>query len=121
MQKILILGAGRSASSLIKYAIENSASLNWQLSIGDYTLELAQSKAKGHENIRAFTFDVNDELQCEREVGNADLIISMLPARFHHLVAKHCVILKRIWLPHLMFQLKCRHWMKKQRKPGLFY
>lgn len=95
MQKILILGAGRSASSLIKYAIKNAAALNWQLSIGDYSLELAQSKGKGHEHIRAFMFDVTDEQQCKQEVENADLIISMLPASFHHLVAKQCVMLKK--------------------------
>ncbi|NNC85180.1 MAG: saccharopine dehydrogenase, partial [Bacteroidia bacterium] len=95
MQKILILGAGRSASSLIKYAIENASALQWELSIGDYSLELAQEKAKGHSHIRAFQFDVNDEVHCEREVGNADMVISMLPARFHNLIAKHCVILKK--------------------------
>jgi saccharopine dehydrogenase-like NADP-dependent oxidoreductase len=42
MRKILIIGAGRSASSLIQYLLSKSVSENLQLTIADLSLELAQ-------------------------------------------------------------------------------
>jgi pyrroline-5-carboxylate reductase len=44
MRNILIIGAGRSASSLIKYLLEKSDAENLHLTIGDLSLELAQRK-----------------------------------------------------------------------------
>ncbi|MDK2978776.1 MAG: hypothetical protein PWP52_1490 [Bacteroidales bacterium] len=91
MKKILILGAGLSSSSLIKYLLEHSKEHNWKLRIGDMSVETAQRKVNHHENGEAFTFDVFNESQRIDEIKNADVVISMLPARFHHLVAEQCV------------------------------
>ena len=51
--------------------------------------ELAKAKAKGQA--RGFKFDVGDEAQLLKEIGGSDLVISMLPARFHQLVAEACL------------------------------
>lgn len=91
MKKILILGAGLSSSSLIKYLLDNSTEHNWKVRVGDMSLEIAKSKINNHENGEAIDFDVFNEQQRTEEIQNADLVISMLPARFHHLVAEKCV------------------------------
>jgi len=44
MRHILIIGAGRSASSLIKYLLDKSDSEDLHLTIADLSLELAQNK-----------------------------------------------------------------------------
>ena len=44
MQKILILGAGLSASSLIKYLLEYSEKYDWKIRIGDLSVETAERK-----------------------------------------------------------------------------
>ena len=44
MRNILIIGAGRSASSLIQYLLQKSDKENLHLTIGDLSLELAQKK-----------------------------------------------------------------------------
>ena len=91
MKKVLILGAGLSASSLIKYMIDHSEECNWTIKLGDISLELCEQKIAGHKNGEAFVFDVKNQNQVDLEVKRADLVISMLPAAFHHIVAKACL------------------------------
>ena len=91
MKKILILGAGRSTSSLISYLLSQAATKNWHVRVGDYSLQLAQDKCNSSDNSSTFQFDIHDEIQRIEEIGNADLVISMLPAKFHTKVARICI------------------------------
>ncbi|NOQ28026.1 MAG: saccharopine dehydrogenase [Bacteroidales bacterium] len=91
MKKILILGAGLSSSSMIKYLLDHSNENNWKIRVGDMSLDIATKKIENHENGEAIKFDVFNEQQRNEEIENSDLVISMLPARFHHLVAAKCV------------------------------
>ncbi len=91
MQKILILGAGLSASSLIKYLLDHSEEYQWKVRIGDLSEDTAKKKINGHSNGEAFQFDVSNTEQCYAEVEQADIVVSMLPARMHLTVAKACV------------------------------
>jgi len=91
MKKIVILGAGLSSSSLIKYLLDHSKEYKWKVRVGDMSVETAQRKIDNHENGEAFKFDVFNESQRIDEIKHADVVISMLPARFHHLVAERCV------------------------------
>lgn len=91
MKMILVLGAGRSATSLIEYLITACNENNWRLRVGDYSLALAQEKCKGSEVVEAFQFDINNQSQREEEIANSDIVISMLPANFHPIVAKICL------------------------------
>ena len=91
MQHILILGAGLSASSLIKYLLDHSEQYNWQVRLGDLSLETAKAKINNHPRGEAFYFDVNDKEQCTAEVQKADIVVSMLPASLHYTVARACV------------------------------
>lgn len=95
MKKILVLGAGLSTSSLIKYLLDNSTENNWIIRVGDFSIDAAKARVKKHKNSEAFVFDVNNEKQRDEEISNADIVISMLPAKFHHLVANDCVRLTK--------------------------
>lgn len=95
MKKILIIGAGRSASSLIKYLLDNSSEENWKLTVADLSEELARQKTQGHPNARAIAFDIENTQQRETEIKDADIVISMLPAFMHMNVAKDCVRFKK--------------------------
>jgi saccharopine dehydrogenase-like NADP-dependent oxidoreductase len=91
MKKVLILGAGLSTSSLIKYMIDHSEEYDWGIKLGDISLALCEKKLAGHKNGEAFVFDVRNQKQVDLEVKNADIVISMLPASLHHIVAKGCL------------------------------
>ncbi len=95
MRKILIIGAGRSASSLIKYLLDKSEVENLQLTIADLSEALANKKTGNHKNARAISFDVCNDEQRKQEIQQADIVISMLPAHLHIEVAKDCVFYKK--------------------------
>ena len=92
MRKILIIGAGRSASSLVKYLLEKSESEKLLVIIADISLENARKLVNNHPNSKIVTLDIFNEVARKKEIQNADIVISMLPARFHIKVAKDCVV-----------------------------
>ena len=91
MKKILVIGAGRSAVTLIKYLLDNSSANNWQVKVADFSIELADQAVGNHNNGKAIFFNVTDKKQRDSEIENADIVISMLPASLHITVAKDCV------------------------------
>ncbi len=91
MRNILIIGAGRSATSLIKYLLDKSETEELSLTIGDLSIQNAQKLAGDHPNARAIMLDIFNEPERREAVEAADLVISMLPARFHIEVAKDCL------------------------------
>jgi len=95
MRTILIIGAGRSASSLIQYLLNKSDTENLHLIIGDLSLALAQKKTNNHPNATPIALDIFDENQRKEAIQKADIVISMLPAHMHIEVARDCVIFKK--------------------------
>lgn len=95
MRRIVVFGAGLSASVLIDYLLRNAEEQDWFVRIGDMNLKMAQDKVNGHARAEAFEFNVTNEIQRLNEISNADLVISMLPAHMHIEVARQCVGLKK--------------------------
>lgn len=95
MRKILLIGAGRSASSLIKYLLDKAVSENFELIIADLSVELAQQKINNHPQGTAIALDINQTEQRQAAIKNADIVISMLPAHMHLNVAKDCILFKK--------------------------
>ncbi|MDG1429667.1 MAG: saccharopine dehydrogenase C-terminal domain-containing protein [Crocinitomicaceae bacterium] len=91
MKTILILGAGLSSSSLIRYLLENSTENDWKVRIVDRDQALVEQKINGHTNGVALSFNALDANERLPEIEQADLVISMLPARFHIEVAEDCI------------------------------
>jgi saccharopine dehydrogenase-like NADP-dependent oxidoreductase len=92
MRTILIIGAGRSASSLIQYLLEKSEVENLHLIIADLSLSLAQKKTNNHPNATPIALDIFDENQRQSAVQKATIVISMLPAHLHIEVARDCIL-----------------------------
>lgn len=91
MKNILVLGAGRSSSSLIAYLLEHAAAGNWQVTVGDVAIEAAQARVAGHARGKAITFDIHQDEAAAAVIADADVVVSLLPAHFHPLVARHAV------------------------------
>ncbi len=95
MREVLIIGAGRSASSLIKYLLNKSESEHLHIVVGDYSVENAEKKIQNHKNGTAIFLDVfNDKIR-KQAIKKADIVVSMLPAHFHIEVARDCVEFKK--------------------------
>lgn len=91
MRNILLIGAGRSASSLIRYLLDQSERENLHLCIADLSVELAQKKTQNHPRATAIALDIRNQSQRQAAIQQADLVISMLPAFMHIDVAKDCL------------------------------
>lgn len=95
MKKVIILGAGMSSSSLIRYLLKQSETHNWTIGVVDRNEDLARKKINNHPNGIALTFDALNREERWAEIEKSDLVISMLPARFHVEIAKDCIALKK--------------------------
>lgn len=95
MKTILVIGAGRSSSSMIKYLLDHSSASQWKIRVGDMDVELAKKKVNGHPNGEAFAFNALNPDERKNEISKADFVISMLPAIYHIEVAKDCIDLKK--------------------------
>jgi saccharopine dehydrogenase-like NADP-dependent oxidoreductase len=95
MRTILLIGTGRSASSLIQYLLNKAVAENLHLIIGDLSLESAQNKINNHPNATAIALNVFDQDQRKAAIQKAEIVISMLPAHLHIEVAKDCIYYKK--------------------------
>ena len=91
MKKILVLGAGLSTSCLINYLLKHSESSDWMVIVADSNLQTAATKVNNHPRGEAVVFDIFNQPERKRLISMADLVISMLPARFHPMVAEACL------------------------------
>ena len=91
MKNILLFGAGKSATCLIDYLLNQLEQNDWHLIVCDADLNLANSKIGNAENAEAVSINVEDEDSRKQLIRSADIVISMLPPMLHFLIAKDCV------------------------------
>jgi len=90
--RLLLLGAGRSASSLIQYLLRHAPTENWFLTVADVNpAHLAPVLAAHSQYARAVPFSTDNETALDELVAQADVVVSMLPAALHPVVARACV------------------------------
>lgn len=87
MQQILILGAGRSSTSLIQYLLALAPEKSWKVTICEKDTQLAISKFPDADVVE---FDIFDEQEASKLISAASIVISMMPASLHIHAAKLC-------------------------------
>jgi saccharopine dehydrogenase-like NADP-dependent oxidoreductase len=95
MRSILIFGAGRSASSLIRYLLSKSESENLHLVVADLSLALAEKKTQNHPNATPIALNIFETEERKATIEKASIVISMLPAHLHIEIAKDCLEFKK--------------------------
>lgn len=94
MNKILVIGAGKSSGMLIEY-LSKHANGALAVTVADESEELAREKTQNMSSTQAVPFDVTDEVLRKSLIGANDLVISLLPPHLHVSVAKECVALRK--------------------------
>ncbi len=95
MKTILLFGAGKSATSLIEYLGKCCDENEWKFVVCDSNQAVAESKIKNFKNAVAKSINVSEEDKRHALIQEADIVISMLPAALHFLVAKDCVLFSK--------------------------
>ncbi len=94
-RKILLVGAGKSTSYLIDYLLTKSASEKIHLTIGDVNPDSISKEVASRPNCKVITLDVFTQEDLITAIKTTDIVISMLPARFHLKVAEVCLKYKK--------------------------
>lgn len=93
MTKLLIIGAGRSSTSLIDYLLDQATAHNWEITVADMDERQAREKVGAHARGKAMAFDIKNAEARQQLIAAHDFVISMLPAFMHGDVARDCVAL----------------------------
>lgn len=121
MRNILIIGAGRSASSLIKYLLTKSDSEQLHITIADLSLELAQKKTNNHPNATPIHLDIANIEQRQKEIQKVDIVISMLPAHLHVEIAEDCIAFKKNMVTASYISPKMQELDSQAKENGLIF
>ncbi|OGS08996.1 MAG: saccharopine dehydrogenase [Elusimicrobia bacterium RIFOXYA12_FULL_51_18] len=92
MKKVLLLGAGLVARPGLRYLLEKG----FFVTVVDQVESKAAALLEGHSNGRAGAWNTDDKQGLQDLVRDADLVISLLPAVYHPLVAEECVKQKKL-------------------------
>ena len=95
MTNILVFGAGKSSSYLIKYLLDQSSKFFWQITVADANINAALERIGNHNFGTACQLDIHQDELRKRLIKNADIVISMLPPSLHFLVAHDCLELRK--------------------------
>ena len=95
MKKVLIIGLGRSSSVLIDYFLDYSKTNNIKVVLLDQYENNYLKKIKTNSSFSLIFFDIYNQKKRQNQIKQSDLVISMLPARFHTLIAKDCIHFKK--------------------------
>ncbi|MGZ3958455.1 MAG: saccharopine dehydrogenase NADP-binding domain-containing protein, partial [Flavisolibacter sp.] len=121
MKKILLFGAGKSATVLIQYLLDNAAKEQWQLTIADADLALIQQKTGGSQYARTVGMDIARDASRAGLIQEADLVISPMPANLHFLIAKDCLQYKKNLLTASYVDEQMRSLKDKIEETGLLF
>lgn len=121
MKKILLLGAGRSATTLIQFLETHAREEAWQVTVADADEAALHRKLEGMRSVVGKAFRV--ELSSERAalVAAHDLVISMLPWTLHNLVAKDCLRLGKHLVTASYVSPDFRKMAAKAAKKGVLF
>jgi saccharopine dehydrogenase (NADP+, L-glutamate forming) len=121
MKNILLLGAGRSASSLIRYLAENATQNEWNVSIADAQQELVLSKIKPYPQLKGLVLDINNSENTQKLIAEQDIVISLLPPALHIQIARWCLELGKNLLTASYVSPEMRAMHQAVKEKGLLF
>ncbi len=93
MKKILVLGAGRSATALIDYLLQHAAEGDYRVVVADAQIDAARQKTGAHPRGEAVVLDAAHASARRALVEACDIAVSLLPPALHIEVARDCLAL----------------------------
>jgi saccharopine dehydrogenase-like NADP-dependent oxidoreductase len=88
MRRLLILGAGLVSRPIIRDFLDRGG---YEVTVATLVEEHARALIAGHPAGRAVAVDADDDRALDRLVGQADLVVSLLPFAYHPQVARSAI------------------------------
>ncbi len=121
MTNILVFGAGKSSSYLIKYLLEHAPKYSWQITVADANINAALERINGSSFATAVALDIHDTVLRNRLILLADIVISLLPPALHIIVANDCLVLRKnlVTASYVSEEIQALH--EQARSHGLLF
>ena len=87
MKTVLVLGAGLVTRPLVDYLLKH----NIKVKVASRTVSKAEALINGHPNGEAVEWTVDQAEKLKELIKDSDLVVSLLPANFHPVIAEHCI------------------------------
>lgn len=91
MTTVLVAGAGKSSTYLIDHLLQCAQRHKWEVIVADGSAEAITARLNGHPNGKAAPIDITREEERRPLVAKADLVVSLMPAHLHLLLAQDCL------------------------------
>lgn len=91
----MVIGAGKSTSFMLDYFLKKSESEQLHITIVDQNPDGIPDTIKKHPACTFVALNIFNEKDRITILSKADIVVSMLPARFHMTIAKDCLTLKK--------------------------
>jgi saccharopine dehydrogenase-like NADP-dependent oxidoreductase len=117
-KNIVLFGAGKSSSFLIKYLIDNAVQHNWHLKIVDQNTAHVQARFKKNPNVSCINANINNEnARHLLYTDNCALVISLLPPSLHLIIAQDCILFSKnlITASYVSAELQALHEQAKAK------
>lgn len=121
MKTILLLGGGKSATYLIDYLADTCVTKKRELIVADLYLEALEEKLKNKPGTSARLLNVENQEERIKLIQDADVVISMLPASLHPLIAKDCLNLKKHFFSASYESKEMKEMREEIENLGLFF
>jgi saccharopine dehydrogenase-like NADP-dependent oxidoreductase len=95
MNNILVIGAGKSSSELVRFLSRNALKEKWNITVADADINVAKEKFNSFDNITFAQLNIDDVEKLSSAISSSDIVISLMPPVLHVKVAQHCIANKK--------------------------
>jgi len=92
MKKILVLGAGKSSSELIRYLSLHAEKESWQITVADADAMNSAERLSHFTGIRFSQLNISESEKFSQFVTESDIVVSLMPPALHVAVAQQCIV-----------------------------
>jgi saccharopine dehydrogenase-like NADP-dependent oxidoreductase len=121
MQTILVAGAGKSSVYLIQYLLSHASRKKWKIIIADGDAKAISEKINGSSFAEKAVIDITNEHEREPLVKRADIVLSLMPAHLHILLAKDCLKHKKHLITSSYISPEMKAMEAEVKKAGLMF
>src|ERR1043165_2417165 len=121
LTNILVAGAGKSATWLIKYLLDNAKKNAWQVTVADGNAAAIEEKTGNHPLARTAAFDITNAKERQTLVRDADIVVSLMPPDLHILLAEDCVLFRKNLITSSYISPEMKALDEAARKEGLMF
>jgi saccharopine dehydrogenase (NADP+, L-glutamate forming) len=117
MKKVLILGAGLVVKPIVEYLLQN----NFGLMVASPMKDRADEMIKGNPLGSSLDWSMDDPAMLDKLVGAYDIVVSLLPYKYHPDVAKVCLRHGKPLVTTSYIQQEMKELDESARKAGVLF